>query len=884
MKSIRNRASLFAATSMALAFATPALAQETGAPAVASDDDESIVITARRREELLQDVPISVTVYNQEQLTDRNIVTPNDLATYVPSLTVNQRFGPEKSSFVIRGFTQESATSPSVGVYFADVVAPRAQTGTTSGNGVGAGALFDLQNVQVLKGPQGTLFGRNTTGGAILLVPRKPTGELEGHVEFSAGDYNLMRIQGVINIPVTDTIKVRLGIDRNVRDGYMKNHSGIGPDSYNDVNYFAFRASVVADLTPELENYTIFSYNNSFSNGYASHIGLCLRNGIVPAAPNRPAFALSGGQARTAQAACDQIARQNARGDGPLDVEINNPDAYLRIRQWQFINTTTWDVGDSLTIRNIASYAEFREASSFALNGDNFFVPNPPPTGVSAALVGTRFHQTLLNPAPGEDNASQSTMTEELQFQGTAAGGNLTWQAGAYLEISKPLGWSAGYTFGQVNCTDPQNLVCTTPFPGIGNIAHSMTKTYWNNKALYAQATYDFTEQLSLTAGFRYTIDRVRGVGETTRIRYGLAGGPSRICNDTLRFNVPDGPDTGTAPDPLVVTNGAPCHNEFRQKAKKPTWLIDLDYKPTDDILVYAKWARGYRQGGVNMTNIGLETWNPEKVEAYEIGAKTSFRGGGFRGHFNIAAFYNDFSNQQIVANLIAKADQAIAGGQAVVNAGKSKIQGIEIDASVTLFDNLRLDLGYTFLKTELKDFDPPTLDANSPFLTVIPTALVGEPLSFSPKHRLTASLTYTLPLDESVGKISAGVTFVHTSKQFATRADDNITWSVVGQPCASNPSVAANNPVLPPTCGVPSTDVFGFNPGQLPKSNLINLNVNWDNVMGQPIDAAFFITNLTNEIYEVGVGSSLTSNGFENFLYAAPRMWGVRLRYNFGG
>ena len=115
-----------------------------------SDDLQDIIVTARRAEERLQDVPISITVLNQDDIAKRNIYNAGDLGEYVPSLSSNANFGPEKSSFAIRGFTQEGKTSPSVAVYFADVVAPRANGGTTSGNGAGPGSLFDLQNIQVL--------------------------------------------------------------------------------------------------------------------------------------------------------------------------------------------------------------------------------------------------------------------------------------------------------------------------------------------------------------------------------------------------------------------------------------------------------------------------------------------------------------------------------------------------------------------------------------------------------------------------------------------------------------------------------------------------------------------------------------------------------------
>src|SRR5579864_8015898 len=193
---------------------------------------EEIIVTARRKEERLQDVPISITIYNQQQLDDRNIVQGSDLAIYTPSLTVNQRYGAETSSFAIRGFTQEANTAPSVGVYFAEVTAPRSFGATTFGSNILIGSFMDLQNTQILKGPQGTLFGRNTTGGAVLLEPQRPSGQFEGYVEASGGNYDMGRGQAVVNIPINDSLKIRLGVDHMERKGYLRNRSGIGPNDF----------------------------------------------------------------------------------------------------------------------------------------------------------------------------------------------------------------------------------------------------------------------------------------------------------------------------------------------------------------------------------------------------------------------------------------------------------------------------------------------------------------------------------------------------------------------------------------------------------------------------------------------------------------------------
>ena len=298
-----------------------ALAQDAG-----GDGPGDIVVTARRVEERLQDVPISITVYNQQAIADRNIVTASDLGTYTPSLSVNQKYGPEKSTFSIRGFNQDANTSPTVGVYFADVVGVRAQGGTTSGNTVGAGAFTDLQNVQVLKGPQGTLFGRNTTGGAVLLVPNRPTDRLEGWVEGQVGNYDMRRGQAVLNVPLAETFKVRLGVDRMKRDGYLRNHSGIGPDRLADTDFIAARLGIVADLTPDLENYTIFSYSNSKNNNIALRVVGC----------NNGQFASEGYPASPFASFCNrQLARQDARGDGWWDVENTEPNPRTHNRTWQ---------------------------------------------------------------------------------------------------------------------------------------------------------------------------------------------------------------------------------------------------------------------------------------------------------------------------------------------------------------------------------------------------------------------------------------------------------------------------------------------------------------------------------------------------------------------
>lgn len=824
---------MLSATVLGLTLGAPAYAQQAN-----DGGDTDIVVTARRVDEKLQDVPISITVFNQQTISERNIVNSTDLGTYTPSLSINSRFGPEKASFAIRGFVQEFGTVPSVGVYFADVVAPRGGGATTSGDGAGVGSLFDLQNVQVLKGPQGTLFGRNTTGGAVLLVPRKPTDQFEGHAEGSVGNHDMWRGQAVLNLPLADTFKVRLGVDRMKREGYIKNHSGIGPDHFNDMNYISGRLSVVAELTSDLENYTIATVTDSKTHGTALRVMACVD----------PTQLASEGQALGAIFGCGQIQRQAARGDGWWDVESNVPNARNHLTTWQIINTTTWTISDTLTLKNIASYGQFNEIARQGY-GENWLLPD-----------GSQYSQLInYREFPGSQNSGQATFTEELQLQGRTSDGRLTWQGGGYVELSDPLGYSVQESVFLLNCTDIGALQCA----GTGNISIPWQKRRFRTYAGYAQGTYHLTDNLALTAGGRYTWDEQSYYYAGTAVAFPAPNVQQWSCNNQLR-----NPGPNNTVKQIQPFDFHQCNLSDTAKSHKPTWTVDVEYKPTGDVLLFAKWSRGYRAGGVNPAYAPYNIWGPEKVDTYEIGAKTSFRG-AVSGYLNVTGFYNNFRDQQIQASLTRRPDSPVLGGTAILNAGKSRIWGIEADSSVTFFDSLKFDAGYAYLNTRLQaltgipadDFSP-WQPGETPWAQVVPTAAVGEPLALSPKHRLTVTGTYTLPLDKSIGEISVGATYVYTSKQFALRTDDA--------------AFAAGQMLFYP--GFPVR-----NPGLIPATNLLNLNASWRNVLGKPIDLSFFMTNATNEKFPLNAANFFNAFGFESQIVNEPRMFGFRVRYSFG-
>ena len=757
-----------------------------------------VVVSARRVQERLEDVPMSITVLSQSDLTNDNISNAGDLATYVPALSISSQFGPDATSFVIRGFSQDIGTSPTVGTYFADVVAPRGGFGGTTihaGEGAGPGSLFDLQNVEVLKGPQGTLFGRNTTGGAILLVPQKPTSEFGGYIEASGGDFGEERVQGVINIPVNDELRIRAGFDQQKRDGYVKNISDVGPSTFNNIDYSTFRLSVDANLTPNIENYTIASYTLSDNHGTDTQIVAC-----------NPALGILG------QLACAQLASEgSARGPYTVDNSVPNSQSY--IREWSLINTTTWNASDNVTFKNILSYSQLRVINDGGLFGDNFKV------------AGFPLAFTAEDTPPNTPLSSQGSVTEEPRFEGHALGDKLEWQAGLYYEYSYPIGISGSSGPNLISCSNFQYLQCFDLFgaPGapVGTVGQRYGTVTWRDYGVYAQDTYAFTDKLKLTTGIRYTDD----ITSATTTRYSYQFPPSvpaltRVCE---------------APIPA-----GDCIIADHVTSNAPTGLVNLQYSFDKDLMTYAQYARGYRQGGILSTGpIDNTTYKPEHLNAYEVGLKATFEG-SVAGVANAAFFYNDFTDQQIQGTFVST-NPAVPVNAGILNAGKSRIFGFDFDSSIAPTDYLKLTVAYTYLDSKLVQINP--VQPNGVYNVFGPNEPQGSELTFSPHNKVSLTPTYLLPVPRTIGKMSVSATYVYTASQL----------------------------------------VFGTGPyADLPATHLLNLNANWESVFAKPLDLEFFMTNVTDLHYPTYVDNFVNLFGLTAESFGPPRMYGGRFRYHF--
>ena len=799
---------------LALGFAAPAAAQ-TAAP---DETMGTVVVTARRADERLQEVPISISVFNQQALTNANVVTAADLAKMTPSLQANNGSGSDNSNFSIRGFNQIAGTAPTVGVYFADVVAPRGLANNyAAGDGAGPGSFFDLANVQVLKGPQGTLFGRNTTGGDVLLVPQKPTGRNEGYVEASYGNYDMRRVEAVVNLPIADTVRLRLGVDHQVRDGYLNNESGIGPTHLDNVNYTALRASLVVDLTPNLENYTVFSFTKSRNNGDVQKIAAGTGSGLLQ--PYAVANA--------------------AATPGYYDVMQGetNPESF--IQQYQIVNTTTWNATDNLTVKNIFSYAELEDRDIANLFG---LVANVPTAYGTYAIPFTEVRAVA-----GGYIAHESTTTDEFHVQGRAFNDRLTWQAGAYAEISLPLGGAGtqGVTFGScindaaLQCNDPLGSAYAAYGVHIGSAGVSTVQASTYDYGLYGQGTYKVTDQIKLTAGYRYTWDR-SAVEQYSRSYY-------------LEYPPYYGTTGSFCTQPQTATTG--CIGHIVEDSSRPTWMIDLDYTPIQDLLIYGKYSRGYRAGGIaDSVTPPANIFAPEKLDSYEAGFKATFHK-FFNSTLDASVFYNDFVNQQIQVGFNAT-QPGYGPTAAPINIPRSTIYGAEINASINPFKGFVVTVGYSYLHTRIDDIG----DVNSLVIPGYQTSAsfkVGDPITNTPENKAVVDVGYQLPfVPIEMGKVTVGGTYSYTDKQLANYVD-----------------------------GTPAGIAAGFGAyAWLPATNLLDLHVTWSNMFNQPVDLSLFGTNVTGQKYFSAVsGLGTTGLGIEAFELGQPTMYGVRLKYHWG-
>ena len=603
-------------------------------------DMTEVMVTARRQEENLQKIPISVSVVDSGMLERANMTTVKDIQYLSPSLNVSSNTTRNSDNYTLRGQGTTFGTDPAVVAYFAEV--------PVAGGGGGPGMLFDLANVQVLNGPQGTLFGRNTTGGAILFQPQRPTNHMGGAIEAGYGNFDNFQQQGFVNIPlICDTLSFRASFSHRKRDGLTTDT--VSGAEYDNIDYSAVRLSLLATPFDRFENYTILNGLDRDDRGPGTTL-----SSINPAGAAGFIFGTAATAAVEQQAAI-----------GPRRTTLSVPQREHQ-KVLLAVNTSKIDIAPTMFIKNIVSYTRFRSSVTFDVDG--------------SALPIVDYHQTPGWGGPQNNGAPAiNQVTEELQLSGKAFAGALDGTAGLYYQHNEPVeALTAQQVFG-----GPTNL---------SRIGDELT-----SKALFVQGSLDFgkagwgADGLELTLGYRITRDRRQDFTETY-----LQSGNSF--------------DTGGAC--LYVTGNFPnCRVDFPARTfRKGTYTAALNYELTPDTMVYATARSGFKSGGFNLGAppvSNLNSFNPEKVDDLEVGIKNQVELGSVAIRSSLAVFddrYHDI--QRALA-----ADFGGGAGVYVVNAARATIKGIELRSDVRLTRELRLGVRYSYLETRYGSFVSPQGD-----------------------------------------------------------------------------------------------------------------------------------------------------------------------------
>ncbi len=606
---------------------------------------EEVVVTARRREEKLQTVPIAITAFNAQSLQEKGIETVSDIQHYVPSLEVREQSRDEQN-FFLRGQGQNGSAGayPGVVSYFAEV--PYILTG--------AGNLIDLDNVQVLRGPQGTLFGRNTTGGAVLFDPKRPGNDFEGYAQLTLGDYNRQGIEAAVNIPIVqDKVLLRVAGAHEVRDGFTRNVT-TGQDQDNR-DYWSGRVYLTVKPVDGIRNDLIYSSLYSHTNGVGIIFDAFNPNSdpTKPITTFVPTFGLPAAQAALAE---QQVLGPRATAAGV--------DGLGKTYHWGVIDRFTWDIDENLTFKNIASVQDMRNLVRYSYSG--------------TALRG------LGLVTPNDWSTSWEQYTEEAQLQGKAIGGNLSWTVGGYLEFLHPDGFSQ--TNQQVS---PAITVITGASPVNSDGPSNQSA---RSQAVYAQGTYDlgdYVDGLKFTAGYRYTWDW-RSI---STFAYLPLGG-TKICTQL----------GGTA------ANG--CHLNVGAPFQDPSWTLSLDYQLTPNTLLYVTGRHGYKSGGFNglAPTLSLVQYGSERTTDAEVGVKSDWDLYGVKFRTNLDLFHDALGNSQRSVSVQAPLPGGSSAAQTIIANGDATVEGIEFDGMVVPFEGLEISATYSYDYANYDRFVIPTV------------------------------------------------------------------------------------------------------------------------------------------------------------------------------
>jgi iron complex outermembrane receptor protein len=630
-------------------------AEPAPAPAQAREETpfEEIVVTAQRREQRLQDVGISVTPLSEEMLEDLNVNTATDIVRAVPSLKMNA-YSSSQVVFNIRGVAQNSygdEQEPPVAVYQDDSY--------SSSINLASFPVFDLARVEVLRGPQGTLFGRNATGGAVQFISNKPTQELDGHVTASYGSFDQQIVDGAISGPFSERWQGRLAFISNKDDGYIEEISP-GQEDRGANDHYALRGQLAWQPTEGTSANLIWRYLSADERqaGLYSHEPACpnaQKQGEFT--PPTLACAFWGSPPGATGTGYQNPAIIPSRGGDPwatAETSLSNVDRTIR--------ATTLRIDSSIGDFDLVSITDYQDADKFYIEG-----------GDASPDLGVVFYQ-----------------------------GSAIKQFSQELRLSREFGphQLVGGLYGLKTDGDYTGKFAD-PFYGYDPTitASQNTKSF----AIFAQDEWKATDRLSLIAGLRYWRDQREGAYLGTEPSNAM----TIIFNSSEVAALVNGVPVSEAVEPITVTP-ADADRTFDDVIAR----LQLDYRVNDDVLLFASYNRGSKSGGYSFSTgtpfadnpaFGIPEgtdalfvngipFDPEVLDAFEAGVKSTING---TTTFNASAFYYDYKDYQAFVQL--------GVNQTVINL-PATAYGLEAEINSRPVTGLTLQLGLSALSSNVED------------------------------------------------------------------------------------------------------------------------------------------------------------------------------------
>lgn len=711
---MKQQTTLFLACSAAVAslgFTSTASAQ--------SAPMEEIVVTANKRAESAMDVGSSITAFSGNSLENRFILAPEDLAQNVPSLEL----APSTHGTPVYTLRGIGYNSDAMAIYPA--VSISLDQAPMSFPILAARTMYDLERVEVLKGPQGTLFGQNSTGGAINYVAAKPTEEFDAGLTVGYGRFNEFRASGYVSGALSDTVGARFAIDSRRRDDWQENYLPDRNDENGEQEYFAAR--FITEWQPTDRLNVMLNVNGSVDDSQP----LALQ--IVASIPSNPNAPFEEELATVLAPNDNRVANWSLTGAQKFPEQVPTEAAIPRGNRetWQAILRADWDVSDTVTLTSITTYNDFEQDMSFDLDGSDFeMIGLPNNTGTIED-----FHQ-------------------EIRLSNNDGGGSaLRWTVGANYNTSEVVEYQ-DITYTENSLGSPANN-----FIHISGVSNTGDMDIW---AAFASGEYDLSDNLTLKAGIRYT-DSTNDNSMCNQDNW-----PDQNVSElfTLLGNLLGGEDIFLGPgdcyslrDDLLIPQNFDGVNGGRHNVTlaedNTSWTVGLDYNISQDTLLYGNVSRGYKAGSFPViTGSVLSQFDPaaqEAVTSYEAGFKTTLGG---QVQWSGAAFYMDYEDKQIQGTDLTALFGLL---QLLDNVPESTVYGFETDVLWRATDGLTLSGAATWLDTEIDEYTATNVFGVENY------DFAGSDLPFAPELSFMGDIDYQMPLANG-GILSAGATVTYRS------------------------------------------------------------------------------------------------------------------------